>query len=80
MASSSTKSGRKVLGVSRAALDVRASRASRLRLAIGLTQMFGAVAGITLLVQTGLSPQTVVVAAATTGLSLASRILYGRRR
>lgn len=55
------------------------SGGSRWRLAIGLAQMFGAVAGVTLLIQTGLSVPTIVVTAATTGLSVTSRILYGRR-
>lgn len=60
--------------------DVPAVSASRLRLALGLAQMFGAVAGVTLLVQTGLSVSTIVVAAATTCLSVASRLLYRPRR
>jgi hypothetical protein len=57
----------------------RTASGSRWRLAIGLGQMFGAVAGVTLLFQTGLSLPTLVVAAATTTLSLTSRRLYGRR-
>ena len=48
------------------------------RFALGMAQMFGAAAGLTLLITTGVSPATLGVVAVTTGLSIASRLLYRR--
>ena len=56
-----------------------AARPSRLRLLFGMLQMFGAVAGLTLLLTTGLSAATLLTALATTALSLTSRRLWGGR-
>lgn len=56
-----------------------ASLRSRLRLLSGMFQMFGAVAGLTLLLTTGLSAATLLTALATTALSLTSRRLWGGR-
>ena len=49
-----------------------------MRFAIGMAQMFGAVAGIVLLVLTGVSVATLAVVSLTTALSLTSRIVYRR--
>jgi hypothetical protein len=56
-----------------------AARPSGLRLLFGMLQMFGAVAGLTLLLTTGLSAATLLTALATTALSLTSRRLWGGR-
>jgi hypothetical protein len=54
--------------------------AGRVRFAMGMAQMFGAVAGLVLLIATGPSAATLVVVALTTALALTSRALARGRR
>ena len=54
--------------------------AGRVRFALGMAQLFGAVAGLVLLIATGPSAVTLVVVALTTALALTSRALARGRR
>ena len=56
------------------------AQSASIRFVVGMAQMFGAVAGVVLLILTGVSVATLVVVGMTTALSLTSRIVYGRRR
>jgi hypothetical protein len=56
------------------------TKADPLRFVLGMAQMFGAVAGITLLLMTGPGATTLVVLAITTALSIMSRVLYRHGR
>jgi hypothetical protein len=51
----------------------------RVRLVMGMLQMFGAVVGLVLLAVTGLNAATLIAVAATTSLTLISRAVFRRR-
>jgi hypothetical protein len=54
-------------------------RRAVVRLVLGLAQMFGAALSLTLLLQTGINRVTLIATAATSILTTASLLLFGRR-